>query len=188
MKKLALLFLAVCVLPVVCGAWPMNWSSSSAIWVPNGSGGTKLWPETDSGYTFALYLSGDNQFNPGTDVLCLQQDGRDVGGGGSTFSFGGDSVSDTLVSIPLISDPTYDYLVTVMYIGTPSTYTYYAVLGNGAALPTVTPDPANQYYDIVPGVSQANVYTTFVAVPEPSTIGLLLVGAGLVAFRRMRRS
>ena len=28
---------------------------------------------------------------------------------------------------------------------------------------------------------------TAVAVPEPSTIGLLLVGAGLVAFRRMRR-
>jgi hypothetical protein len=29
---------------------------------------------------------------------------------------------------------------------------------------------------------------TVAAVPEPSTIGLLLVGAGLVAFRRMRRS
>lgn len=28
---------------------------------------------------------------------------------------------------------------------------------------------------------------TVVAVPEPSTVGLLLVGAGLVAFRRMRR-
>jgi hypothetical protein len=32
------------------------------------------------------------------------------------------------------------------------------------------------------------VTTSLTVVPEPSTIGLLLVGAGLVAFRRMRRS
>jgi hypothetical protein len=32
------------------------------------------------------------------------------------------------------------------------------------------------------------VTTSLQVVPEPSTIGLLLVGAGLVAFRRMRRS
>ena len=49
--------------------------------------------------------------------------------------------------------------------------------------PTPTPDTLN--------INTSGALTlngTVAAVPEPSTIGLLLVGAGLVAFRRMRRS
>lgn len=37
-------------------------------------------------------------------------------------------------------------------------------------------------------VGSQTTWTSIVPVPEPSTMGLLLVGAGLVAFRRMRRS
>jgi hypothetical protein len=37
-------------------------------------------------------------------------------------------------------------------------------------------------------VLSSQMATTLVAVPEPSTIGLLLLGAGLVVFRRMRLS
>jgi hypothetical protein len=37
-------------------------------------------------------------------------------------------------------------------------------------------------------VNNATIFVLRPTVPEPSTVGLLLVGAGLVAFRRMRRS
>ena len=65
--------------------------------------------------------------------------------------------------------------------------TMYHILPNKKDIPTLDgsgTDPVSIDYNA--GIQAATAYT--VAVPEPSTIGLLLVGAGLVAFRRMRRS
>ena len=187
MKKLMFLIIAACMLPVICSAWPFTWQSTSSIYIPNGSGGTMRWPDTSSGYILSLYLSTDNQFNLGSDTLALQTPGADVAAGAGTFYYDGQN-TDASPNIPVAGDTSYNYLLTVMYIGTPSSYTYYGVLGS-TALPAVTPDPSTPLIVNVPGVTAGNVYSTFVAapVPEPSTVGLLLVGAGLVALRRFRR-
>lgn len=82
----------------------------------------------------------------------------------------------------------YIYLVIYDTTGTPSLNTWYRESGFKACTDTVVGDPPPlTTFDIAPSTpffaNQAQVQ----AVPEPSTVGLLLVGAGLVALRRFRR-
>ena len=115
----------------------------------------------------------------------------------------------------LIFDNTYvggqninnGYLYAVVYatqtpgIGTYYGYTQWANVGGNSTAPL--PDASNPLnpvaqIDASPTGERLVLDKSYaantlggnqvVAVPEPSTIGLLLVGAGLVAFRRMRRS
>ena len=78
---------------------------------------------------------------------------------------------------------------------TPNANDYYArsgMLGSGGA--TSLPDASNPLnpipkLDVTPGGSTLRLNTLQVAaVPEPSTVGLLLLGAGLVVLRRMRQA
>ena len=90
--------------------------------------------------------------------------------------------------IASVSGSSYLYTV-ILNASTPGVgVTKYTVLEGS----TPTGAGANFVYnnDLQNGVYTAPGNNTWqsVAVPEPSTIGLLLVGAGLVAFRRMRRS
>lgn len=81
-----------------------------------------------------------------------------------------------------------------MYVfqnGAPVAGNYYA--RSGTVGPSLTmfpgsPTPTPNYLDITPGAPVTLNTFTVQAVPEPSTVGLLLIGAGLVAMRRFRRS
>jgi hypothetical protein len=78
--------------------------------------------------------------------------------------------------------------------GSPLAGTQYIVspMTSPLADASATTTPPLDIVDLAPSgpayYGQPSLSGTVVAVPEPSTIGLLLVGAGLVAFRRMRRS
>lgn len=101
---------------------------------------------------------------------------------------GGASYSSSLIGVPNINN---GYIFTRIFASSSivSATPYY----QSAAASTVAynydplnPLPSAQiFYDST--VDYVNPTTSMTVVPEPSTIGLLLVGAGLVAFRRMRR-
>jgi hypothetical protein len=83
----------------------------------------------------------------------------------------------------------YIYLVIYNATATPVLNTWYRESGFKACTDTVVGDPPPlTTFDIAPATPFFANQAQVAAVPEPSTIGLLLVGAGLVAFRRMRRS
>ncbi len=191
MKKTVMLF-AMLVLPLVGdAAWSFEWynTDGSPIYVPVGSPGTvgevpALLPNANANYTFALYLSGNQTFEDGSDILAYSRTGNQVSGGAGNF-YGGALNTGTTPNLPFLADPTYDYVVTVLYIGTPSSYSAYAVLGaNG--LPASDPSPSSAVFEVA-GITQGNVGTTWQVVPEPSSIALLGLGLGLVALRRKMR-
>ena len=66
---------------------------------------------------------------------------------------------------------------------------YYQATAVAPVLPTYDPVVPSSVinYDCTGGAQQ-NATTSMAVVPEPSTVGLLLVGAGLIGLRRFRRS
>jgi len=188
MKKIICLAVCILSLPIIAGAaWSFEWynNSGSDIYCPDGSGGSLILPAGSASYTFALYLSSDAVFNLGGDTQCYTQTGTQVDGGAGSF-YGSGLNTDTTPNLPFSSDPTYHYAITVLYQGTPSIYTAYAVLG-ATSLPAVDPSPAS-YEITVNGISAANVNSTWVsAVPEPSSMALLAIGLGVIALRRKFR-
>lgn len=192
MKAVLIAVVVAFTVPIVGdAAWSFDWYNTfgSPIYVPGnapgtGSGSPALLPDGNANYTFAIYLSGDSNFQVGSDTLAYSQTGDAVGGGAGYF-YGGGLNTDPNPDFPLFADPTYDYLLTVCYIGTPSTYTYYAVLGS-TALPGTDPSPSALQVEVA-GVSLPNVGTAWQPVPEPSSIALLGLGLGLVALRRKMR-
>jgi hypothetical protein len=64
--------------------------------------------------------------------------------------------------------------------------TYYQVSSMSGPLSQYDTTPLNPQQSFSPGPVQTTLQV--VAVPEPSTVGLILVGVGLVALRRMRRA
>lgn len=78
-----------------------------------------------------------------------------------------------------------DHLYTVIInSGTIGSASQYSILDAGGTPATVAVDGMGNVDYTLPG----NNTWQAVAVPEPSTVGLLLVGVGLVALRRMRRT
>lgn len=83
----------------------------------------------------------------------------------------------------------YVYMM-VFQSAAPLSSEYYA--HSGAIGPNLTvfpnsPTPTPDTLDINSGAGALTLNSQVQAVPEPSTVGLLLVGAGLVALRRIRR-
>lgn len=161
----------------------LSWGTDGAL--GSGSGpdlfGTDLSPlnaTSGAGYVVKLYVY-TGVMNPVLDTFItsvnyVAQDGAadgilltsiaDIGPAG--FNLGGKTIYTA------IWNPS-----ATMYHVLPATKTIQTFAGDFT-------DPISLDYNA--GIQAATAYT--VAVPEPSTLGLLLVGAGLVAFRRMRRS
>jgi len=206
MKKVSFLVVALALMSINALAYTqINFQTD----VADGSGGNPAYDALfnhlssplSAGSLFLVYYSADNvrgfnNVDPYTPI-----GGDEYIGAYSTGLYQGEVTGNNAVELG--ASGTYGYqgyvyvaIFEISYSGgaAPSISggSYYG-LGN-----TMATTDFQQYFDdngMVPlpanygtaRLETAPVTTSLQVVPEPSTIGLLLVGAGLVAFRRMRR-
>lgn len=194
MKKivLAMFFVVMSLVFSSYASTTLNWGTDGALGAGSGPDlfGTDLNPAglnatTGVGYVLKLYIytgSGNPLLdaNPVSDTFVTFK---------NYIGSSGDDTAGIFLTPVLNVGPTgFDLSVKTVYTAIwDPTGTMYHILPNVKAMPTLDgtfTDPTTVDYNA--GIQANTAYT--VAVPEPSTIGLLLVGAGLVAFRRMRRS
>jgi hypothetical protein len=181
--------------------WGIFTDSPGGTGLPSGALVQLIW-SPDSSYSSTpveSMIPSTGQAYSGTDYVVYQNNTTEAYGWGNTTpgdfdgsasytdsNVGGSGVTETLFS----SGYLYAY---IFQDGTPQAWDYY-----GRTSVVAVPDRSVETGSIDPCVvdtsspglviGSAGQNLQVVAVPEPSTIGLLLVGAGLVAFRRMRRS
>jgi hypothetical protein len=207
MKKIKLLVLSItlAVASISYGGISISYSTSSPIKWWNGASLVNL----PAGCLVQLIWSADSSIETAYDTL-IPSTGGQYGGGDyvllskPTTSIGGftDTQMDGTASYQDVNVGGANILSGYVYVmvfgsATPSLGTYYGVsslafpLNNVDGSPPGSPNVLNVSPSpglIIGPVSQGGQGYQVVAVPEPSTVGLLLVGVGLMAARRFRRS
>lgn len=147
----------------------------------------------DSSFSYATPVAGivptGSQYDDGDYVLFS---GLTTSSGGWSGDFDGGS---TTYDISKVGGANINNGYVYMFVfqdGIPNAGDFYARSASIGPSLTMFPGsgqpPTADYLDITPSGAITLNALTVAAVPEPSTVGLLLVGAGLLAFRRMRRS
>lgn len=167
---------------------------TSGINLPAGAMVQLIWDSNlDSAFSYASPVEGSipsvgGQYGDG-DYVLFSGTTTETGGWSGDFDGANTTYANSAVGGLSINNG-YVYMY-IFQDGTPSAGEYYARSATVGPSLTVFPGsgtpPTPDYLDMTPSGAVTLNSLTVQAVPEPSTVGLLLVGAGLVALRRFRR-